>query len=359
MGRWVLGFILWIEAHKKLAVLLTLVSLILIVYPRFNGEDISLIRPIVGSTPADIVDIHNYVQFSNFFKDQVPLDSVLAPYSYRPLVPFVASLLPSTSLKSISQVNVFALLISVICIYFILKRHGFRFGLRILGCLLYIFSFPVFYYGSAGYIDATALSIIALIVVATVYDQYLLLPVLFVAAAFAKEVTIVSLPFVALWMYLGNESKQRKRKALTILFLSLVLFVVTILYSRATFGIEKGYLWIPALSHLKDNVLRLKSYFSFVLSFGVVGILGIAAFMKDYRNSRSEKSLFYYLKAYRFTPHIASIAAASALSAYAFVAAYADGRYFWTAYPFLIPLAVRYLDVLTINAKEKPLHAPR
>jgi hypothetical protein len=350
LKRGVRNLIVWFERHKKISILIVLASIVIAVYPRFNRHDIAIIRPFVGLKAGEVSpDIKNYVNFTEYFKGKLPLDSTSVPYSYRPLVPFLASLLPTDSLLGIVIINIAALLLSVLSIFFILKKEHFSFGLRTIGCLLYIFSFPVFYYVSAGYIDSSALCIICLVVLAAVYKKYLALPVIFLVGALVKEVIIIALPFALIYYYQQREKKSEDVKIVFTVILSITFFLVAYYYSRATFAVVSNFMWLPGLSSIQQNIFRAKTYLSFTLSFGVVGILAVMQIIADFKEftSSGKHSINIFLKEYPSLPYVTGIIASLALYCYSFVAAYADGRFIWTAYPFMIPLAVKFCSKKT------------
>jgi hypothetical protein len=329
----------WFETHRVLSIIVLAASIVLVLYPRFNRHDIAIIRPFVGLQEGEVSpDIQNYINFTEYFKHKLPLDSVGVPYNYRPALPFVASLLPTDSLLGMIIVNIAALCLSTVSIFLVLQKERFSFGWCIAGCLLYIISFPVFYYVSSGYLDSSALLIICLIVLATVYRNYLLLPLLFLIGALVKEVVIVTLPFVLIFMYQDSEKSLSKKYGL--LLLSVGCYVAGYFYARSTFATISNFMWSPGVSLMMENLRRPKTYLSFLISFGIVGILGMLQLASDIKNTSGSVIAFL---CHRDAPYFFGLFASLALCVYAVVAAYADGRFIWTAYPFMIPLALRYL----------------
>src|SRR5437016_9425341 len=153
----------WFETHRTLSVLLVLANLALVLYPRFNRHELAIIRPLVGLHEGEVsCDVQAYMNFTEYFRHSMPLDSTSIPYSYRPMVPYLASLLPLDPLLGIISINILSVLIAAISIYFILKKDGASFGAAIAGCLLWVISFPVFYYTSSGNIDAAVVCVISL-----------------------------------------------------------------------------------------------------------------------------------------------------------------------------------------------------
>ena len=116
--------------NKIIAILILLVSIPIVLYPRFDMQDISLVKPFVGVPKGELTpDQRNYLHFVEYFRGEMPLDSCHAPYSFRPLVPFTASLLPFKPMTSIKIVNTFSVILTVIFIFLTLKRLHFDFEL--------------------------------------------------------------------------------------------------------------------------------------------------------------------------------------------------------------------------------------
>lgn len=82
-----------------------------------------------------------------------------------------------------------------------------------------------------------------------------------------------------------------------------------------------------------DNLLRPKSTLSFLLSFGVPGILSV--FIFNFR-----KTGWFHERLPETATLVAGIVISILLHVYSMIAAYADGRIIWLSYPFAIPLAV-------------------
>lgn len=312
------------------------------IYPRFNRQDIAIVKPFVGGQEGTLSpDVHNYVNFTEHFKGHLPLDSVISPFNFRPTVPYLASILPVDSLLGIVFVNIFAAIIAIFSIYFILKHHHFEFGLRIIGCLLFIVSFPMMYYTPAGYIDASAICMISLITAAAVSERYYFLPLLFMIGAGVKEVTIIAFPFIIFISYRSYRSGDKQMIWPT--FISVFSYVLVSYLVRTGFSSESTYVWEPMFSSLQENLIRPKTYLSFLLSFGLVGVLGISQILSDIKVHSPKLPIVTFLKNYVYTPHLLGILASFALNGYAVVSAYADGRFIWTAYPFLIPPAIEFI----------------
>jgi len=143
--------------YKYIGWILILVSsLTLVCLPRFNRNDF-LLQKYVGS---ESIDAEQYILLTQYFQGQDVEAKLDAPFTYRPLVPFIASLLPLNAKTAINIINLFSLIIAVIFLFKLLQILGINFRLNIIGCCLFIFSFPVFYYGTIQYLDPVLVSFV-------------------------------------------------------------------------------------------------------------------------------------------------------------------------------------------------------
>lgn len=322
--------------NKKLSILIVMILLALVLYPRFDMQDISLIRPFTGVQPGQMTpDQQNYYYFTEYFKGNSELGKVWPPFSYRPLMPFIASLIPTDSMLSMSIVNVIANLLTLLIIYYILKKLGFAFPLRISGMILYIISFPLLYYGSSGFLEPTANLFIYLIVYLTVSNKTLYLPFAFILASLAKEATIITLPFSIIYLLMQNRNnKNELRNSIFILTLSSILFIATNLFVRSVFATNNFYIWAPSSNTAIENLRRAKTYLSFILGFGFPGLFSLLFIFKYKTKIRTKEIL----------PWVTGMIFALLLAFYSVVAAYSDGRFIWMGYPFMIVLTIYYFE---------------
>ena len=317
--------------HRTLAVLLVVLSLPVVLYPRFNRQDIKLIQPLVGTRPGEVqIDMRCYLNFVEYFRGRQPLESVSPPFSYRPLVPFLAARLPFDPFLSFNLVNVMAICLTPLILFLSVRRMGFPFEHGILGCLLYTCSFPVMYYGPSGYVDATAMLVLSLMVMVRLYEKDYWLPLLFLLGGVARETVIVAVPFLVVDLWI----KQRRRlSGFVCLSAGLIAYLVAIGWARYTFGTGGRFVWTPGGVFLAQNLFRAKAYISFMLAFGIPGALASLFLVRYFRKDEDRLAI----------PLIVGMGSGLTLFVYSFLAAYADGRFIWTAYPFMIGLTLYYL----------------
>ena len=132
------------------------VLLVLICLPRFDRRDLGLIGGLTTDGKAateQLYDASYYVEYLELFRG-IPAKSHKSPFIYRPLVPFLGSLLPFKPMTSINIVNLAFLFIgcalSHLTLLFVGCRRNLSFRTALRGF------FPVFYYGTIGLVDPAA-----------------------------------------------------------------------------------------------------------------------------------------------------------------------------------------------------------
>lgn len=345
-----------VSNKKILLMLLLFVSIPLILFPRFDMQDIPLIRPFVGLHNGELSpDQRNYINFVEYFRNNMPLDSCHAPYSFRPAVPFTASLLDFKPMTSINIINSISIILSVIFIWLTLKALNFSYEMKILGSLLFVVSFPTFYYSTTGYVDATATMLIFAAVYFRIKQQDLILIPVMIISALTKETSIIVFPFLFIHLFFDSEnsnakfnckaifksllipSDKFKRRSYLLIWLAFISFIAALILSRKFFGgygSGSGYLWLPSYEHMMDNVFRVKTYLSLVLALGIPGLFAFLSMI--------------YLKKIRldsiYLSFIIGMLTSLLLWVYSYFSAYSDGRFIWTAYPFMIPLGLKFIS---------------
>ena len=322
----------YLSKNHLIAILILIISIPIVLFPRFNRNDISIIRPFVGTAEGELSpDMQEYNKFTEYFRGHEALTSIDPPYSYRPLVPFLASILPFDAFLSFNLVNIGAICLSIIIFWLALKKLNFNFEYRIVGVLLSLVSFPVLYYGPSGYIDAFSVMILYLIFYLRVSGKDNLIPIFMIMGAVVKETVIIIVPFLLVDIYFRTDKRERLVKYLYVCT-GVFLYLVTTYFVRKEYGTGNQYLWVPEGSAFWNNIIRPKTYLSFLLAFGIPGILSLIYLIKYFK---------YKIDTEKYSLIIGTLCGLG-LFCYAVISAYSDGRFVWTAYPFMIPLALYY-----------------
>ena len=320
--------------HKKIlfAFIILQFLLILILSVRFDRIDIGPVKEIASSNMEGKIfnDSQMYVKYVDYFRKSVVVQELSVPYVYRPAIPFLASFLPFRPMTSINLINVFLLSIGLwmLCVFL----HTLRFGSNaiIVGGAMYVISFPIFYYGSVGYVDASIIAFFILGITAIYNQKWFYFACILFTGALVKESIIILLP-VALAYLIFSRQKWKWKFLLFVIAFLLPSIIVRIIFS------ELGtHAWIPSTELLIDN-LRLRAVLSNVLTLGIPGFISMFVFKysKDILRIRGKE--FYY-------PLLTGCVFCLLFIGYSFVSAYADGRPMWTSYIFTIPLSLTVLE---------------
>ena len=308
-----------------------LFCLILVALPRFNRNQIFFKRP-----QADMA-IHtamvDYYRSGTVDDILLSKDSVAA--NWRPLFPYIASLIPLSAITSLSILGILSLFLSVM----ILKKNLHLMNIpekRIFqGIYLFIFSFPSFYYTTIGYVDPGLIMMLTLGLYFCITNRLLFFMAVIAIGVFMKEGIIILIPVLFFYLYKSNKN---------LLHLFLFPSCATILYIVCSLIIRENAInssesyqlfWSPSIEMIKYNLNRPNSWLSL---FAVLGIpLGII--INNYKKLRSliVKNIFVI-------PLISGILISVLMYCFAFVSTVADGRTLWASYPFIIPLAVLLMN---------------
>ncbi|MFA6472649.1 MAG: hypothetical protein WCU00_11480, partial [Candidatus Latescibacterota bacterium] len=315
--------------------------LILMALPRFNWNDVGAIKSLTGGTHASNSD--QYIDMTLYFRGEKPADGIHSPYAYRPLVPLLASKLPFEAMTAINLINLAAIVAAMISLYCILAWLKFGFRLRVIGCGMFVVSFPTFYYTTIGFIDPVAVFIMAIGLYLIFLRKWVWLAVAVFFGTLVKETSIVLVLALAIYLFFDRRLFTKEGLALPLIFLA---FAAGLYISRTLIPVSPGYVWIPSFDNLMSNLLRPRSSLSFLLSFGVPGIVSV--FIFHYR-----KTGWFHERLAETLCLIAGVAIAIILHIYSMIAAFADGRIIWLSYPFLIPLAVIVFDEMGKQRKQE------
>jgi len=275
-------------------------------------------------------DAYQYITYTKYFRGDLSAHKKLEnPFTYRPVAPFIASFLPFKPMTSINILNVLALLVALIFLNQLLKFLKFKSSFRFLGLILFIYSFPTFYYGSSGNIDSVLICCLMIGLYVLLKEQWTLFLILLIISTGVKETSIV-LVFVSVVYILLKTSMQVSRKIAIITSYVAVYASVTVII-RNLFGTGSEYIWLPGIQKILENISRPKTWLSFILTLGIPGFLSFFHLnhLKKYYNQKSIQLIL-----------LIGFAISILLFVFSIISAYSDGRFIWVSYPFTIPLAL-------------------
>jgi hypothetical protein len=342
---------------KKRYIILLAICLVIVCLPRLNQNDFGFIKNFIGKGDihheyiadgqAVSFDVYQYITYVKYFREQRTVDSLEAPFSYRPVVPWLASFLPMNPMMAINFVNILSLMVGLLYLIRILLELGFNTRLQFAGGLFYVFSFPVFYNGAIGCIDPLPICLIIVGIFYLLKKNYWLLSLAILIGIFTKESIILILPFIyGLVTMNRNNIKSRLQTG----FLLFILFVIILVLPRFISPSHKSYVWAPSFNLMVENLSRVKTYLSFLLSFGYLGILALIVCWNNRPGSQAQ--------IIGLSPFIFGFIGALAFYGYSLISAYSDGRFIWMSYPFSIPLSLYYLqskDFKIFRIRKNPL----
>ena len=312
-----------------------LVCLALVVYPRFNRHDRGPIMDhVVGRTSTgeqSMGDAPEYMNAVRYYRGEIPKDHLATPFAYRVGVPYVAARLPvKDPMTALNCVNGVGLALAIFFLHGAMRAIGFGFWTTVMGDFMSILSFPVFYYGAIGLVDPVAVTALAAGLYCLYRRHWLGLCGVIALGALVRETSIVLVVVAASHLLVTRPRNWRVTMVLVAL-----AFILPTLGIRMAFHDLPHYVWKPTLSYLHQN-LRLRTVVSIALSFGIPGILTLMWLLQ--KRSGARASLVSNPAV--CVPMFIGILCALGLTAFAFLAAYADGRFLWSITLFGMPFCL-------------------
>ena len=279
------------------------------------------------------IDVEGYIRLGEYFRHRVPADSLIQPFSYRPLIPFAASLLPFRVETSINLINLLSLAVAIVLLDFLLLELGFVTRYRTVGCLMFSFSFPTFYYGAIGFLDPVVALMVILMGYMAIRGKHVAFLITLALSVLVKETNAAFSVLPAL----VNPGGERRAGTYARFGAYVLACVVLILFCRrlSPSG-EASWFWNAGLGNVRDNLARLRTYFTFLITVGIPAPFALLAVT----TGKAEQTLGRPL--YRFL--IGGCLISTVLYIASIVAGYADGRVIWVIYPFGIPLALTWFQ---------------
>lgn len=300
-------------------------ALVAVLAVRFNRNDYFFANP-------GPFDSKNYISFIHYFRGE-PFDVTHIGNSirWRPLGPWLASWLPFEPMTALNVLNAILLGLAVWSLSALLIKLLVPTNERWKGIYLFIFSFPMLYYGSIGYVDPVLMGFMGLALLALYQDQWLLLVSCFVLATLAKEGSIVLLPVIATYMYFRKPFWQTTCIALGFLVTYIVLEWAMRQYMPNPSGRVNALIWKSSWEFIFYNAARWKWWVGTLLTSLPLLYL-LVRFRHNLLAIRANKSVLL--------PLVVGFFAAGSTWIYQLFSSYSDGRPLWAMYPFLIPLVV-------------------
>lgn len=281
-------------------------------------------------------DASYFKAYVEHFRGETPTDVIRPASNWRLLVPLLASPLPFDPLSSLNLINLLCVAASIPFLFFSVLKISASGALSWLGCWLFIFSFPTFYYSTIGYVDPGVMLCTAAVLYFTLCQNRLGVFLFFALGCLAKETIVLVIPFVV-----GYNWFHSKKQTVVVLFLLAAVYIVLNLLLRHYAYITPGQLnpsfWKFSTSAVIQNVYRLNSWLAPVLSFGIPGLL---LSLQSYRVGIDKiRQSTVLLASWIF------VFGAFALTLISATATFCDGRMMWQAsYAMIIGVAASYTN---------------
>lgn len=275
-------------------------------------------------------DSENYILLVSFFRGEIPITETVAPFSYRPLLPLIASLLPFPPELVISILNIVFIVILSWTLFLLSTEFGYSKPASFAASGICSFSWVVAYYGAVVLVDAGAvlcLSIALLLIYRDSNDYsvalFLLLGTLF------KEIALVGVLASILW--------QKKLKPFTLVLPPIAYFITRYVFSEG----QLGYIWNFHLESFTTYLIPTIKTIGLTLGpFAVVFI--IALLMRKKNADRFDKSIKWLV--------LIGIPCILIFLLGLFMAHF-DSRFVWPLYPPLIPITAYGFDCIIVRMK--------
>lgn len=332
------------KAVKSSSYLLVLsVCIVLIGLIRFNRDDHGISNMTRRDASYDKLtsnDAIRYINMTDYFRGKESPDKLFPPYTTRVLIPFVASFLPFEADTSVNLINLLCMIGSMFVLYRIMLLLGISDKNRMIGSLIYVFSFPTFYYGTVTYVDASLIFFLFVGLYFILSDNLIGLIFTIIFGTMTKESAILLIPV----FFIHNLGSRRM---LLNTFILAATYFATVFFLNLIKANDLRYIWLPTSDFFLNNISRPRTYLSFILTFGIPGALSAVFFIFFWGKNKT------ILK--KHSSLIAGIAMSILLWIYSVLSAYADGRFIWPSIVFSIPLSMTLLQFYRQNYVNVPI----
>ena len=280
--------------------------------------------------PAGLLSIDEaqYVGMVERFRGQTPGLELWAPFTYRPVAPWLAAQLPFEPLTALNVLNVLSLLGATWFVWRTLRLFEPSPAWQFAGTMAFVWSFPFCYYGTTGLVDPPALLLIAAGLYLVMTERWGGVVAVGLAGGLVKESIVLLWPVALAQCAI---SRRRDARAVAAVLLFPVGFALSSALGRALAPTRGDYTFWKGLN-LLENLSRARVYVAAALSLGLQGLFAAFAVPALRRMASEERR--------RYLPLAVGALGSFALFGVALVTAHADGRFLWLGHPFLTPLAV-------------------
>lgn len=120
-------------------------------------------------------------------------------------------------------------------------------------------------------------------------------------------------------------------------FTLLIIYFLTIYFLHMIKPNKLSYLWFPSYEVFISNVIRPRTFLSFILTFGIPGVLSVLLIIYYFMKDKSVIKVNLTL--------ITGLIISFCLWCYSVISAYSDGRFIWPSIVFSLPLSMIFLNL--------------
>lgn len=279
-------------------------------------------------------DSKHYIDLAKYFQGDLNKEDIRAPFAYRVLIPFMASLGPSKNLNfNFAIINVLCTTAAYL-IFSVYLRQFFTSQTELnVGMLILIVSFPTLNYSSGVLTDPSGF----LVFIAAVYllskKKYCLFSFTVSLGILARD-SVLGLVLIAVLFVVMSHFYKKEKPLWMLLPIVSIPPVIVFIAIRAFFSYLPQYVWYPSLRIVMENITRPISLLAVFLTLSPLMLLyGIGAWKN---RSLCVRQLPRQQKMILLSTFIGGIL----IVIYSIVAAFMCGRFFWPLYSVFIPMTI-------------------
>ncbi|MHA1939343.1 MAG: hypothetical protein ACXABV_08220 [Candidatus Thorarchaeota archaeon] len=277
----------------------------------------------------DYPDSEKYILLFSLFRGEIPVEDLVTPFSYRPLLPYIASLIPTDASIAFAITNSAFLLILSTTLYLICRNFEItRFG-SFLSAAACMATHQVAAYGAAVLVDTPAIMCMAVAALLMLQDKdnekwYLTSVVLMIGTAFRETVLLMALAYVL--------HTRVVRHAIPIILGPLLVHLgIRMLFTPPA---QTGFVWIFSLLNLTDRLpttlIMVQFAFQNIIVFLLIGLVLLRG------TSWAKGGMWYWL--WTIGVPLAGITALGLFFGYF------TSRFIWPLYIAIIPIVALGVD---------------
>lgn len=305
------------------------------------------IRPYTTASGRTIspvsVDEQQYLSMVDLFsgtpREELHVTCLLAPFTSRPALPWIASLLPFDEAVSLGLVNLAMTLAATWAVVFTLRAQGIGARAVALVGALFAISWNTLFFSSAILVDAGVVALVALSWLLLALRRPWWVPVLLLASYPLKETAaLLILPPLATWLAREVvEGRRSRAAAFACLGAGTAASVLSFLVA-STWFLDSDATWelSPSLGSFVNNVLAPVGLVTFLV--GTVPLY-LPALLRTRDRARAEG-----WRPVLADPAVVGVAVTLVLLAWVTLAADLSSRFAWVGAPFAASLAAVWFE---------------